>query len=181
MTDPTKLSDYRDVYEIKSADEITAFSQIKNEDGKWHTFVTSKMTRATEEKSSPAITPFLMFVGQAEEAMKFYESVFDDFEAVSCKKYGAGEKGKEGTVYLAEFKLAGQHVKCVDSPAVHDFTFTPSFSFFVECENEKQLDKRYKQLSEGGKVLMTINNYGFSKKFGWVSDKFGVSWQLNLK
>lgn len=60
------------------------------------------------------------------------------------------------------------------------FTFTPSMSIFVDCENEAESNQAFQQLSEGGKVLMPLDNYGFSKKFGWVSDRFGVSWQLNL-
>jgi len=63
----------------------------------------------------------------------------------------------------------------------HAFTFTPSMSIFVDCENEAELHEAFKQLSEGGKVLMPLDSYGFSSKFWWVSDRFGVSWQLNLR
>ena len=62
----------------------------------------------------------------------------------------------------------------------HDFTFTPSISMFVDCDNNIELEDVFNQLSSGGKVLMPLDNYGFSKKFGWVNDRFGVSWQLNL-
>lgn len=62
----------------------------------------------------------------------------------------------------------------------HQFTFTPSISLFVECENESELDEAFNKLSAGGMVLMPLNNYGFSKKFGWLNDRFRVSWQLNL-
>jgi predicted 3-demethylubiquinone-9 3-methyltransferase (glyoxalase superfamily) len=67
-----------------------------------------------------------------------------------------------------------------DSPAVHAFDFTPSMSIFVECDNEAELDRVFAALSDGGKTLMPLNNYGFSKKFGWCNDRFGVSWQINL-
>ena len=53
-------------------------------------------------------------------------------------------------------------------------------SLFVECETEAELDNAFEALAAGGAVLMPINNYGFSRKFGWVNDRFGVSWQLNL-
>ena len=62
----------------------------------------------------------------------------------------------------------------------HGFTFTPAMSLFVECESEAELDAAFDRLSDGGKVLMPVGNYGFSSRFGWLSDRFGVSWQLNL-
>ena len=63
---------------------------------------------------------------------------------------------------------------------MHAFTFTPSISFFVECESEAELRKIADALAEGGGVMMPIDNYGFSTLFTWISDRFGVSWQLNL-
>ena len=77
--------------------------------------------------------------------------------------------------------MAGQDIICIDSPAKHAFTFTPSVSLFVECESEAELDMAFVQLSTGGSVLMPLANYGFSRKFGWVNDRYGVSWQLNLQ
>ena len=126
------------------------------------------------------ITPFLMFEDAAEEAMQFYVSVFHNSEIKTIEKYGPGEPGAEGSVKLAEFNIAGQDVRCIDSPAKHQFTFTPSVSLFVECENETELGMAFERLSEKGQVLMPLGNYGFSRKFGWVNDRFGVSWQLNL-
>lgn len=127
-----------------------------------------------------SVTPFLMFDGAAEEAMNFYISLFSDSEVVNIVRYGPGEPGAEGSVMVADFTVAGQNVRCIDSPAVHDFSFTPSFSFFVECESESELDGAFKALSDAGSVLMPPDNYGFSTKFTWVNDRFGVSWQLNL-
>jgi predicted 3-demethylubiquinone-9 3-methyltransferase (glyoxalase superfamily) len=88
--------------------------------------------------------------------------------------------GPEGSVKRADFTLAGQPVICIDSPAKHAFTFTPSMSLFVECEDEAEFDTAFALLAEGGKLLMPPDNYGFSRKFGWLNDRFGVSWQLNL-
>jgi predicted 3-demethylubiquinone-9 3-methyltransferase (glyoxalase superfamily) len=81
---------------------------------------------------------------------------------------------------VAVFRLAGQQFMCSDSYEQHDFSFTPSVSFFVDCADEAELDRVYGALAEGGKALMPLGDYGFSKKFGWVNDRFGVSWQLNL-
>ena len=127
------------------------------------------------------ITPFLMFEGSAEEAMRFYVSLFRDSEIGQVVRYGPGEQGAEGSVKRADFTLARQSVICIDSPVKHAFTFTPSVSLFVECASEGELDTVFGQLSNGGEVMMPPDDYGFSKKFCWVSDRFGVSWQLNLQ
>lgn len=121
-----------------------------------------------------------MFEGNAEEAMTFYLSLFDDAEVVSINRYGADGPGKEGTVQLATFTLAGQQYKCVDSPVHHEFGFTPAVSLFVQCADEAEIDRLYASLGEQGTQLMPLGSYGFSAKFGWVNDRFGVSWQLNL-
>ena len=126
------------------------------------------------------ITTFLMFEGNAEEAMTFYMSLFDDSEVIGISRYGADGPGKEGTIQLATFSLAGERYMCVDSPVHHEFTFTPAVSLFVDCADEAELDRLYAALSERGTELMPLGNYGFSPKFGWVNDRFGVSWQLNL-
>ena len=126
------------------------------------------------------VTTFLMFEGDAEEAMTFYTSLFDDAEIASISRYGADGPGKQGSVQLATFSLAGQRFMCIDSPAAHDFTFTPAISLFVQCGSEAELDRLYTALGAHGTELMPLGNYGFSAKFGWVNDRFGVSWQLNL-
>lgn len=121
-----------------------------------------------------------MFTGKAEEAMNFYVSLFPDAQVVNITRYGPDGPGPEGSVIRADFILAGQRVTCIDSPSPHDFTFTPSFSFFVDCANEEELDVFFAQLSKDGGVMMPLDDYGFSRKFAWVADRFGVSWQLNL-
>lgn len=127
------------------------------------------------------ITPFLMFEGSAEEAMRFYVALFRDSAIGQVVRYGPGEPGPEGSIKRADFTVAGQHVICTDSPIKHGFTFTPSFSLFVECESADELDTLSAQLSGAGQVMMPPDDYGFSRKFCWVSDRFGVSWQLNLQ
>ncbi|GFE78345.1 VOC family protein [Steroidobacter agaridevorans] len=128
-----------------------------------------------------SIQPFLMFQGeQAEAAMTFYASLFPDTEVTDIQRYGPGAAGKEGSVLRATLSIAGQSVMCIDSPVKHAFTFTPAFSFFIECSSEDELDRLLAALSEGGATLMPRGNYGFSRQFAWVNDRFGVSWQLNL-
>lgn len=126
------------------------------------------------------ITPFLMFEGKAEEAMNFYVSTFENARIIDIRRYGPGEAGKEGSVMKSTFSLAGQTLICIDSPAKHEFTFTPSISFFIDCTEEREVESLFSKLSQDGKVLMPLDNYGFSRKFGWVADRYGVSWQINL-
>ncbi|MDE1177034.1 MAG: VOC family protein [Edaphobacter sp.] len=125
-------------------------------------------------------SPFLMFQGQAEEAMTLYVSLFEDGEVLEVLRYGAGEPGREGTIKRAAFSVAGMRLMCIDSPIEHGFSFTPAISLFVPCSDEQQIQRLASSLSEGGSVLMPLGNYGFSRSFAWVSDRFGVSWQLNL-
>ncbi len=126
------------------------------------------------------VSTHLMFEGTAEEAMTLYVSLFGDSRIDQIEKYGPGEMGPEGSIKLARFSLAGREFLCIDSPVKHAFTFTPATSLFVECESETELNSVFSRLSEGGAVLMPLGNYGFSARFGWLTDRFGVSWQLNL-
>ncbi len=129
-------------------------------------------------------TTFFMFVGnqhgKAEEAINFYVSLFKDSRIINIERYVAGEIEPEGTVKHALFTLNGQQYMAMDSSLGHDFTFTPAISIFVICESEEEIDTLYKKLADGGSVLMELNKYPFSEKFGWVQDRYGISWQLNL-
>ncbi|MCP1308947.1 VOC family protein [Paenibacillus tyrfis] len=127
------------------------------------------------------ITTFFMFEGKAEEAMNFYITLFDRSEIISMRHYGPNEAGAEGTVVQALFSLNGQVFMCIDSSVKHNFTFTPSMSLYVTCDTEAEIERVFGRLSDGGFVLMPLGAYPFSEKFGWVQDKFGVSWQLNLE
>ena len=127
-----------------------------------------------------SVTPFLMFEGAAEEAVNLYVSLFRDSSIRMIERYRSGEGGAEGSVKQCHFTVAGLPLRCFDSPTKHAFTFTPSVSLFVDCESEAELDAAFASLSAAGKVMMPPGNYGFSAKFAWVSDRFGVSWQLNL-
>lgn len=128
-----------------------------------------------------SVHTFLMFQnGKAEEAMNFYTSLIEGAEITSIVRYGKDEAGEEGSVFQASFTMKGQHFMCIDSHIQHAFDFTPSFSLYVTCETEEEIDTVYAQLLEGGQALMPIGDYGFSQKFGWVNDRYGISWQLTL-
>lgn len=79
----------------------------------------------------------------------------------------------------AAFSLHGQVFMCIDS-IEHGFTFTPAISLFVTCDSLEEIDKVFEQLAEGGSILMPLAAYPFSAKFGWVADRYGFTWQLNL-
>lgn len=127
----------------------------------------------------------LMFVGdqcgKAEKAINFYTSLFKNSEVKNIQYYKTGEQGgKDGYVKHATFSLAGQEYMASDSTLEHKFSFTPSISIFVNCENEEEIDTLFKKLLEGGSAFMPLGNYGFSKKFAWLQDRYGVSWQMSL-
>jgi predicted 3-demethylubiquinone-9 3-methyltransferase (glyoxalase superfamily) len=126
------------------------------------------------------ITTLMMFGGNAEEAMRFYISLFEDAEVLAISRYGPSDAGASGTVRHATFSLAGQQFTCIDSPVKHEFGFTPAISLYVQCDSDDEIDCLYGRLAEQGQELMPLGSYDFSAKFGWVNDRFGVSWQLNL-
>ena len=126
------------------------------------------------------VRPFLMFEGKAEEAMTFYLSLFPESDVTELVRYGPGEAGAEGSVMKAVFSVGGQSVMCTDSAVKHDFTFSPAMAFFVDCQTEEELRRLSSALSQGGIEFMPLGEYGFSRQFAWVCDRYGVSWQLCL-
>ena len=127
------------------------------------------------------VATHLMFAGDGSAALELYAATFPQFSIARLDRYGPGEPGAEGSVKRAEAALGGHRLIIIDSPVPHAFTFTPAISIFVDCETVTELDARFAVLSTGGKVFMPLDNYGFSRRFGWCSDRFGVSWQLNLE
>ena len=123
--------------------------------------------------------PFLMFEGKAGAALTFYVSVVPNSRIVDVRRYGPEGPGAVGSVMKATFVVGRLTVMCTDSPVRHEFTFTPSTSLFVMCSSEGQLDALANALGNNGNIFMPPGNYGFSRKFTWLNDRFGVSWQLN--
>lgn len=125
--------------------------------------------------------PFLMFQGgTAQAALDLYLATFPDSRLVRVERYAAGQGGPAGTIKVAVFTICGREFMCSDSPVKHGFSFTPASSTFVDFDSIAELERVFAILSEGGQALMPLNDYGFSKRFGWVNDRFGVSWQLNV-
>jgi predicted 3-demethylubiquinone-9 3-methyltransferase (glyoxalase superfamily) len=130
------------------------------------------------------LVPFLMFCqsqhGKAEEAVTWYCSIFPDSRILRLDRYGPDEGQPEGTVRLASFELGGKRMIAIDSAAAHQFTFTPAISLWVECSSSAEIERLVAALGEGGTALMPLGNYGFSKQFCWMADRYGVTWQLNV-
>jgi predicted 3-demethylubiquinone-9 3-methyltransferase (glyoxalase superfamily)/uncharacterized protein YndB with AHSA1/START domain len=130
--------------------------------------------------ASQSLMPQLMFTGDAEEAMRLYVSVFFPARIERIERYGDGEQGAPGTVKRALLRIGDRLVRCIDSPVEHPFTFTPAISLAVHCASPDAVDRAFERLADGGTVLMAIDRYPFSERFGWVTDRFGVSWQLSI-
>lgn len=129
-----------------------------------------------------SIIPHLWFDDQAEEAAEFYTSLFEPSGVGTVTRYG--KEGfeihgqPEGKVMTVEFELAGYKIIALNGGP--HFSFTPAISFFVVCETESEVDALWQELSEGGAALMPLDTYDWSEKYGWVQDRYGLSWQLSL-
>ena len=125
--------------------------------------------------------PFFMFQGgTAQAALDLYFATLPDSGMVRVEHWKEGEPGPAGTIKAAVFTICGREFMCSDSPIDHGFTFTPSSSTFLDFTSEAELERVYRTLLDGGQALMPLDDYGFSKRFGWINDRFGLSWQLNL-
>jgi predicted 3-demethylubiquinone-9 3-methyltransferase (glyoxalase superfamily) len=112
------------------------------------------------------ITTFLTYDGRAEEAISFYTSIFENSRILSTRRYGEAGPGPKGTLMTATFELAGQEFMALNGGP--SFAFAQGISLFVDCETQDEVDHLWEQLSEGGE----------KGPCGWLTDKFGVSWQV---
>ena len=112
------------------------------------------------------ITTFLTYDDRAEEAVDFYTSIFDDSRIVSTTRYGPGGPGPEGSLMSATFELAGQEFMALNGGP--SFSFSQGISLFVDCETQEEVDELWERLSDGG----------MPGPCGWLTDRFGVSWQV---
>lgn len=124
----------------------------------------------------------LMFQnGQAEQALRRYEEVFGGaFTIDELDRYPEDSDGPSGQVQMAVCTLLGRRLTAIDSPIEHDFDMTPAISLFVEVDDDDELERLFSNLADEGEVLMPLDDYGFSTRYGWVEDRFGVAWQLDL-
>ena len=114
----------------------------------------------------PRITPFLWFDNQAEEAARFYTSVFKNSKITHIARYLEGSPGPVGTVMTVGFELDGQPFTALNGGPL--FKFTEATSFVVHCDTQEEVDEFWSKLSAGGS----------ESQCGWLKDKFGLSWQI---
>jgi predicted 3-demethylubiquinone-9 3-methyltransferase (glyoxalase superfamily) len=112
------------------------------------------------------ITPFLWFNTEAEEAARFYISIFKNSKILSINRYGEAGPGPAGSVMTAEFELDGETFVALNGGP--RYAFTPAVSFVVNCGTQAEVDHYWARLSEGGKEIQC----------GWLTDKYGLSWQI---
>lgn len=112
------------------------------------------------------ITPFLWFENQAEEAAKFYVSVFPRSRITQTTRYGEEGPGPKGTVMTVAFELDGQEFVALNGGP--QFSFTQAISFVVNCETQAEVDAFWEKLSEGGEKIQC----------GWLKDRYGLPWQI---
>lgn len=117
-------------------------------------------------KAIQKISPFLWFDYQAEEAVNFYVSVFEDSKVKAITRYGEAGPGPKGTVMTIAFELAGQEFVALNGGP--HFKFTEAISFVVNCQTQQEVDQLWEKLSEGGTEV----------ECGWLKDKYGLSWQI---
>lgn len=128
------------------------------------------------------IIPHFWFDKQAEEAAEFYTSIFDNSGILDATRYT--DEGKEihgmdaGTVMTIDFELAGQRFTALNGGP--HFEFNPSISFFVQKESKTDVNRLWDELLKGGQVMMPLDTYPWSEKYGWLQDRFGLTWQISL-
>lgn len=132
-------------------------------------------------KVNQKIIPTLWFEGKAEEAMSFYVSIFPNSKINYIKKWTgemllSNESIKDGTIMFGSFVLDWMQFYALDAGSI--YKFNSSISFYVVFETVAEVEEVWYKLAEGGKVLMPLDHYDWSERYGWIEDKFGVSWQI---
>ena len=128
------------------------------------------------------IVPGLWFDNEAEDAAAFYISIFKNSGTGRTTRYG--KEGFEfhgkpaGSVMTVEFEI--EHYKLVAINGGPQFKPNPSVSFFVTCETETEVDELWQKLSENGNILMPLDTYPWSKRYGFTQDRYGLTWQISL-
>ena len=129
------------------------------------------LQKVKELAEAQKITPFLWFDNRIEEALNLYTSVFPNSKILHLNRNG-------DTVFTASFSLGGQQFAALNGGP--RFQFNPGISFYVVCETEAEVNAAWQKLSEGGMVMMPLQQYPWAEKYGWLQDRYGLTWQISL-
>lgn len=131
-----------------------------------------------------SITTFLTFsgaqYGKAEEAIRFYVSLFPNSRVEYLRRHGEGAQVPASELWRAAFVLAGQRFMATETQGDERMVFNSAFTLYVRCQTAEEVEQLFARLSEGGKVHLPLGPYPSSQLFVWFDDKYGVSWQLEL-
>jgi len=125
----------------------------------------AKRSKKTRKQAEPKISPFLWYDDNAEQAAKFYVSIFKNSKVLNVSRSDEGP-GKKPAVSFVSFELDGQRIMALNGGP--QFTFTEAISFFVNCKTQKEIDYLWRRLTDGGQ----------ESRCGWLKDRFGLSWQI---
>ena len=135
--------------------------------------MTWQVMKGAPQVSGPKIVPAMLFTndqyGKAEEAIRFYTSIFPNSNILSLSRYETGESQPEGNLKFGRFELNQEVFIAMDGPGSHEFVFNEALSYVVECESQADIDYYWNALTAAG---------GQESMCGWLKDKFGVSWQI---
>ena len=154
--------------------EAESENSLELQQGGWQAILNNfkKHVEKSKKEKEQKINPFLWFDDNAEAAVTFYTTVFDD------SKLQKAMRMPDGKVLTVAFHLGGQEFVALNGGPMYQFT--PATSFFIMCDSEEEVNAAWAKLSEGGKVMMPLNKYEWSAWYGWCQDRFGLSWQVML-
>ena len=119
--------------------------------------------------------PFLTYDGQAFEALEYYKDVFQNFDIIQLINYDSSNKIQQAVIQIGNMRLMLR-----DSEVPSEFTFTPSMSVYIECEDLNEIEVLYRKLKKNGAIHIPLDDYQMSRRYASIQDQFGVSWELNL-
>ncbi|MBU0437367.1 hypothetical protein CW746_02615 [Staphylococcus succinus] len=128
----------------------------------------------------PKITTFLMFNGEAEEAINLYVNTFEDAEILTLVKYSESDDAPTGAVQHAIFRLKDQIFMAIDNVNGVDIDMNPAMSLYVTVDSPLEMERLFSKLKSGGAILMPKTEMPPFREFAWIQDKFGVNFQLAL-
>lgn len=129
------------------------------------------------------VSPFLTFNGQASHALDFYASIFPDTKKLELVRFGENhpfaKEDEQAKILFGSLSISGQEIMVMDMDKSHPVPeFSWSTSLYFDCKDEEEFDRVFDKIKQSGTVMMGPEAVGNIRKCAWVTDKFGVTWQL---